>query len=102
MVESRHHGSVVALESDGSVAFAIGEVEAPIYPRSSNKPMQAAAMLDLGLSVDDELIALVAASHSGEEFHRMGTRRILATADLDETALQNTPGWPIDRQEAVA
>jgi L-asparaginase II len=102
MVESRHHGSVVALDTDGSIAFSVGTVDQPIYPRSSNKPMQAAAMLRRGLTLDDELIALVAASHSGEEFHRDGTRRILATADLDESALQNTPGWPIDQLEAVS
>lgn len=102
MVESVHHGSVVALGGDGSVEFAVGDVTSPMFPRSANKPVQAAAMLRHGLDLPDELIALVASSHSGEPFHRSGTLRILATADLAESMLQNTPGWPIDQQEAVA
>lgn len=102
MVESVHHGSVVALDADGSVEFAIGDVTGPMFPRSANKPVQAAAMLEHGLDLPEELIALVASSHSGEQFHRDGTSRVLASADLPESMLQNTPGWPIDQQEAVA
>lgn len=102
MVESAHHGSVVALGGDGSVEFAVGDVTSPMFPRSANKPVQAAAMLEHGLDLPDELIALVASSHSGEMFHRDGVLRVLGTADLAESMLQNTPGWPIDQQEAVA
>ncbi len=96
LVESRHRGSVVALAADGSVVFAAGQVDAPMYPRSSNKPAQAAAMLRLGLPLDGELLALAAASHSGEPLHVDGVRRILALGGLDESALRNTPGYPID------
>lgn len=96
LVESRHRGSVVALAADGSVAFAAGQVDVPMYPRSSNKPAQAAAMLRLGLPLDGELLALAAASHSGEPLHVDGVRRILAFGGLDESALRNTPGYPID------
>jgi L-asparaginase II len=102
LAESVHCGSVVALAADGSVEFAIGDVTSPMFPRSANKPIQAAAMLARGLDLPDELIALVAASHSGEPFHRDGVLRILATAGLSESSLQNTPGWPIDQQEAVS
>ncbi|HJU98579.1 MAG TPA: asparaginase [Jiangellaceae bacterium] len=102
LVESRHHGSVIALDADGVVVLAIGDTAMPMYPRSSNKPGQAAAMVRLGLPLDGELLALAAASHSGEDFHIRGTRRILASADLDESLLQNTPGWPVDEIAMVA
>ena len=102
LVESRHHGSVVALNAAGVVVVAIGETETPMYPRSANKPAQAAAMLRNGLPLDGELLALAAASHSGESFHVKGARRILASADLDESLLQNTPGWPLDEIAMVA
>jgi len=95
-VESRHRGSAVALASDGRTAFAVGETDVPMYPRSANKPVQAAAMLRLGLDLDGELLALAAASHSGEEFHVAGVRRILASAGLDEPALLTPPEWPLD------
>lgn len=102
LVESRHHGSVIALDADGVAVLAIGDTATPMYPRSTNKPGQAAAMVRLGLPLDGELLALAAASHSGEDFHLRGTRRILASADLDESLLQNTPGWPVDEIAMVA
>jgi L-asparaginase II len=102
MVESRHHGSVVALGPDGTVVLAVGETDTAMYPRSANKPAQAAAMLRCGLPLDGELLALAAASHSGEDFHIMGARRILAAADLDEGLLQNVPGWPLDEIAMLA
>jgi L-asparaginase II len=102
MVESRHHGSVVALGPDGTVVLAVGETDTAMYPRSANKPAQAAAMLRCALPLDGELLALAAASHSGEDFHIMGARRILAAADLDEGLLQNVPGWPLDEIAMLA
>lgn len=102
-VEGRHHGSVVALGRDGSVAWAVGVVHEPILPRSCNKPLQAAAMLALGLDLPPELLALACASHSGEPFHLDGVLRILAAAGLDESALQTPPDYPLDdaAREAV-
>ena len=94
--ESRHRGSAVLLGADGREAFRMGEVIAPMLPRSSNKPMQAAAMRACGLAVDGELLALAAASHSGEDFHVTGDRKILASAGLTEDALQCPPALPLD------
>lgn len=102
LVESVHHGSVVALNADGSVALSVGDTDVPMYPRSANKPGQVVAMLRHGLPLDGELLALAASSHSGEEFHLKGTQRILAAADLDESVLQNTPGWPLDEVARLA
>lgn len=98
-VEGRHHGSVVALDVDGSVAWAVGDVDSPILPRSSNKPIQALGMLHAGLDLDGELLALACASHSGESFHLEGVRTILAGAGLDEAALQTPPDLPFDEEE---
>jgi L-asparaginase II len=98
-VESVHQGSAVALAPDGSVALDVGATTSPVFPRSSNKPLQALAMLRSGLDLDGELLALASSSHSGEEFHRDGVRRVLADAGLDEGALQNTPGLPFDEEE---
>lgn len=95
VVEGRHRGSVVALDAQGATAYARGEVTVPMLPRSCSKPLQAVAMVRAGLPLDGELLALACASHSGEEFHVDGVRRILASAGLDETALRNPPGWPL-------
>jgi L-asparaginase II len=100
-VESVHHGSVVVLGPDGLVLTA-GDTTSPIFPRSSNKPLQALGMVRSGLELDGELLALVCSSHSGEAFHRDGVRQILSGAGLDEGALQNTPALPLDEVEKQA
>jgi len=96
-VESVHHGTVVVLDPSASVVRAWGDVDAPMFPRSSLKPLQTLALLDAGWSpTDAEFVALAAASHSGEPRHVDVVRRMLRAAGLDETALDNTPDWPLD------
>lgn len=99
-VESRHRGSLVLLAADGSVRHTLGDPAAPVFPRSSNKPMQAAAVLRAGLDLSGERLALAAASHSGEDFHRELVRRMLAEQDLDADQLQCPPDLPLDPVEA--
>jgi L-asparaginase II len=96
LVESVHHGVVVVLDADGSVAFSVGDPEQVMYPRSANKPLQALAMLRAGLDLDGELLALACASHSGEPSHLDGVRRILASAGRTEQDLQCAPGLPLN------
>ncbi len=95
-VEGHHHGAVVALAADGSVDWSVGAVASPVLPRSCNKPLQALGMVRMGLDLEPELLALACASHSGEDFHVEGVRRILAQAGLDESALQTPPDYPLD------
>lgn len=95
-VEAKHHGALVVVDPGGTTEFAVGDVTEPIFPRSSNKPMQAVGMLRAGLELDGELLALASASHAGEEFHVDGARRILAAAGLAADALQCPPDWPGD------
>jgi L-asparaginase II len=94
--ESVHRGPVIALGADGEPVLAAGAVGEPIFPRSSNKPLQAAAMVRCGLDLDGKLLALAAASHSGEDFHVVGAREILAGAGLTTDSLQCPPGLPMD------
>ena len=68
-----------------------------MFPRSANKPMQAAGMLRCGLDLDGKLLALAAASHSGEDFHVAGVREILAGAGLTEDDLQCPRGAALGR-----
>jgi len=99
--ESVHFGAVVALGASGEVEFAVGNPGALVYPRSSNKPMQAVAMVRAGLRLPPELLALVCASHDGTPAHLEAARRILATARLTEADLANTPSMPLDEPSAL-
>ncbi|MEW9521918.1 asparaginase [Streptomyces tubercidicus] len=99
-VEGRHRGSLVVLAADGSVDWALGDVAAPVFPRSTNKPMQAAAVLRAGLDLSGERLALAAASHSGEAFHLALVRTMLAEHGLTADQLQTPADLPLDPEEA--
>jgi L-asparaginase II len=101
-VESVHRGSVIVLDPEGAVRRAIGSPDEPMFPRSANKPMQAAGMRAAGLAVDGELLALAAASHSGEAHHLEGAQRILDGAGLDAASLQCPPDLPNGTEERLA
>lgn len=96
VVEGVHYGSVVVLDADGDVRFRLGDIEAACYPRSALKPVQAVAMVRAGLPLEGGLLSLAAASHSGEERHLTGARRILELAGLTEDDLRNVPDLPFD------
>ncbi|WP_088315529.1 asparaginase [Kineosporia sp. R_H_3] len=101
-VEGEHRGTAVALDPAGAVVAAVGDVTAPIFPRSSNKPMQAVAMLRAGLRLDGHLLALAASSHSGERYHQDGVARVLGAAGLTVDALRNTADLPLDEVDRLA
>ncbi len=105
-VESRHNGTVVALAPDGRVLFAVGDVAVPVFPRSSNKPMQASGVLRLGIvekfGLDSTHVALATASHSGEALHLDVVRDLLARAGVAESDLACPADLPLDADAAHA
>ncbi|OKJ01463.1 asparaginase [Streptomyces sp. CB01249] len=100
--EGHHRGSLVVLAADGSVELSLGDPMAPVFPRSSSKPMQAAAVLRAGLDLAGERLALAAASHSGEDFHLDLVRKMLTEHGLSPEDLQTPPDLPLDAVEAEA
>jgi L-asparaginase II len=73
LVESVHRGAVAVADATGRLVFALGDVETPVYPRSSLKPIQALPLIESGAAdafdLSSEEIALACASHSGEPMH---------------------------------
>jgi L-asparaginase II len=102
-VESVHHGSVVVLDPSGVVIAEVGEGRKPIFPRSSNKPLQTVGMLRAGLRPREETdLALVSGSHFGEPFHVQRAEAILAAAGLSAEALRCPPALPASEHERDA
>jgi L-asparaginase II len=95
LIESRHFGSLVALDPDGGILLELGDPEAVVLPRSTVKPLQALACLTAGASLSGPSLAIAAGSHTGEDEHVRVVRGILAAAGVDESAL----GCPVDRPE---
>ena len=99
LVESRHRGACVIVDSDGKTVQSWGDVEALVYPRSALKPLQVLPLIETGAAdhyeLSDEEIALACASHNSEPFH---TSRVLAWLDrlgLNEEDLECGPGEPL-------
>jgi L-asparaginase II len=102
VVESVHHGYLVALNADGSENVVLGDSNHLIFPRSTVKSFQAAAMVRHGLELEPRLLALAASSHSGSPAHIAAVREILALAGLDESALQCMLDKPLGEKEKAA
>ncbi len=98
-VEGQHYGHAVVIGPDGTVLRSWGDPHAVIFPRSSNKPAQAAAMVRAGLPLTGPHLALAAASHSGEAFHLAAVTEILDGAGLATAALQTPLDFPLDADE---
>lgn len=102
IVESWHRGSVVLLDEAGQLQLALGDVDAPMYPRSSLKPAQAAAMVRNGLDLEPRLLALATASHSGGTWHVAGVEEILALHGQLPSALRCPESLPLGTAERDA
>ena len=95
-VESVHVGSAVVVAGDGSVVTALGDVSAPIYPRSAAKPFQALAAMQSGVPLRGAQVAIAAGSHTGSLEHMDIVSDMLKTAGLTEAHLGCPAAWPGD------
>jgi L-asparaginase II len=98
IVESRHRGAAAVVDAAGRLRFGVGDIDLPVFPRSSVKAIQALPLVESGASdafgFGDREIALACASHSGEPTHVERAAAMLAAAGLDETALECGAHWP--------
>ncbi|MDT0302219.1 asparaginase [Streptomonospora wellingtoniae] len=97
--EGVHFGTAVGLTARGEIGYVRGGAEAPMLPRSSAKPFQAAAALRAGANLGPAQTAIAAGSHSGEPRHVETVTGMLADAGLDAGALRCPADWPLDRGE---
>ena len=73
MVESVHRGRACIVDADGHVLAQWGDIEAPVYPRSAVKAIQAIPLVETGAldayGLGDQELALACSSHHGEIRH---------------------------------
>ena len=101
VVESLHLGHLIILNSDGTTYLSKGSPELSFYPRSAVKSLQAAAMLKAGLTVSDEELAIVCASHSGNQIHIDLVTKMLADRGIPLSAMQNASDKPLGEKEKI-
>jgi len=97
-VESRHLGSAVVMAADGSVVTELGDVAAPIFPRSTLKPFQALASMQSGVPLRGAQVALACGSHVGSFEHMDVVDGMLKAAGLGPQDLRCPAAWPKDEQ----
>lgn len=91
IIESQHHGAIVATDSFGHIVARLGNVDLLTSTRSTIKPIQAIPLVTSGAADRYEIttreLAVACASHNGDPIHTEAASQILARAGLDESAL---------------
>ncbi len=104
LVESVHRGSVAIADPTGALVASVGDPDQFIYLRSSAKPFQLAPFVASGrfdeFGLGTEALAIMAASHSGEDRHVRLVQEILRRAGLTSSVLQNQVHAPFDAETA--
>lgn len=105
-VESRHRGAACVYDATGARVLAWGEVEAPIFPRSAIKLLQAVPFLETGAAdvcqAHFNELALACASHGGERAHVAVARAWMERLGLEEGHLACGPHYPLEPEAANA
>ena len=103
-IESRHRGSVAVVNATGHAVLTLGDVQQPVFPRSSIKFLQALNFVKSGAvehyGLDNRHIALACASHNGEPTHVDLVNEWLSTLKLDVSYLECGAELPIHQASA--
>ncbi|MBR1776356.1 asparaginase [bacterium] len=89
LVEESHQG-----------VFSFNDTECsktPYYLRSCAKPLQATLLIDYGIDLTDEELALCCGSHAGEECHIRIAKNLLNKLGISETNLKCGVHAPLSR-----
>ena len=99
LLESFHAGHAVICDARGGMERAWGDPDAVIYPRSSAKMIQALPMVEAGVELPSERLALAAASHEGAPIHVERVRAWLSEIGMGEGDL--LCGSEVSRDKAL-
>lgn len=98
-VESFHRGAVVAVDASGKVVLELGDINAPVFPRSSLKPIQAIPLIESGAaehySLTPQELSLSCASHNAEKNHQKVLSQWMKKIGLTSDQLECGPSLPL-------
>ena len=100
LTESLHVAYAVAVDASGNIIFSTGDPHYLTCIRSSLKPFQAAASVKVGAiddaGFDDKELALMCASHKGEDMHIATAQSMLDKLGLGLDAYECGSHYPSD------
>jgi L-asparaginase II len=106
LVESVHQVAACAVDGGGALRLSAGDIDVPVFLRSSAKPFIAAAAVEAGVverfGLEPREIAVMSASHHAEPFHIEAVQSILRKIGMDASALQCGAHYPYKEDQAQA
>lgn len=107
-VESTHEVDIIIADHSGKVITAYGDADIHIYPRSSNKSLQALPLVESGAAdaygFEEKHLALACSSHNGQDMHVKAASEMLHKAGLDGSCLEcgaQLPKYPEDQTQVM-
>jgi L-asparaginase II len=105
-VESRHRGHIVQVDDRGRIMHAVGAPSTEVMLRSTVKPFGVVALIESGAADDLALtpaeLAIMCASHTGEDKHVRTLQAIFRRASVTQALLRcGTEGAPSDALTAA-
>lgn len=98
-VESRHRGAYCVVDAEGAIIRQAGDIETPVFPRSSVKIMQALGLVETGAAdqfgFTQEELALSCASHGGEVTHVGVAQAMLDKIEVPRDSMKCGSHWPM-------
>lgn len=106
VVESRHRGHVVQVGAGGVIEQVIGDPSVVVTLRSAVKPFALVALVESGaadaLHLTAPELAVMAASHHGEDLHVRTLQAVFRRAGMSQSLLAcGSTGAPLDELTAI-
>jgi len=99
-IENVHYGHIAVVQADGHVTAWTGDPNVVTYMRSTAKPIQAIPIVQSGVmeafGLPEAAIAMMAASHRGEQAHIEMLETMLKLTGVQERELVFHAGLPLD------
>jgi L-asparaginase II len=100
-IESRHRGHVISVDAKGKIDHVLGAPGTEVMLRSTVKPFGVVALIESGAADDLALtppeLAIMCASHTGEDKHVRTLQAIFRRASVTQALLRcGTDGAPAD------
>lgn len=106
VIESRHRGSIVQVDVDGTVQRVLGDPDVVVNLRSAVKPFGLVALVEAGgieaFDLSTAELAIMAGSHSGEDLHVRTLQAIFRRSGISQQMLGcGSVGAPLDALTAA-
>lgn len=99
---------IAIADASGKTISTYGDADLHIYPRSSNKSLQALPLIESGAAdaygFEDKHLALACSSHNGQEMHIAAASEMLHKAGLEGSCLEcgaQLPKYPEDQMQVM-